>query len=237
MNKLKIKSETEKSNFRFNVLTFFVYLIGIVLISKLFILQIVNGEEYRTTSNTRLSRESKIEAARGNIMDRTGNILVSTDMGFSLEMYKTKVEDDILNNSISLMTRILANNGDKYIDEFPISINPYEYHFSSEEKLKMWKEKYDIPEEASAEEAFYIVRDYYKIKSEDPEEIRRILSIRYAISTKGYSATKSIEISSSISRQSAVMLQENSSKLTGVNITVEPIRQYYMGHLASHVIG
>ena len=54
--------------------------------------------------------------------------------------------------------------------------------------------KKNVFEEASAEEAFYIVRDYYGITSEDVEEIRRILAIRYAISTQGYSATKSIEI-------------------------------------------
>lgn len=166
-----------------------------------------------------------------------GNVLVSTDMGFSLEMYKTKVDNHILNSSISLMTSILEQNGDTYKDNFPISINPCEYHFSSEEDLANWKDKYKIPKEASAEEAIYIFKDKYEIESEEIEEIRRILAIRYAISTEGYSATKSIEISSSISRQSAVMLQENSSALTGVNITVEPIRQYHMGNLASHVIG
>ncbi len=158
-------------------------------------------------------------------------------MGFSLEMYKTKVDDDVLNNSISLMTRILEMNGDSYIDNFPISINPYEYHFSSEEELEEWKKKYKIPEQASPQEAMYIVKDKYKIESEDAEEIRRILAIRYAISTQGYSVTKSIQISPSISRKSAVMLHENSSDLTGVNIVVEPIRKYYMGNLASHVIG
>ena len=214
-----------------------VYVVGIILICQLFNLQIVNGEEYRVTSNTRLSREASIEAARGKIMDRTGNVLVSTDMGFSLEMYKTKVEDEILNNSISLMTRILAINGDAYKDNFPISINPYEYHFSSEKEFEKFKEKYKIPNEASPQEALYIVRDYYNIKSEDVEEIRRILAIRYEISTQGYSATKSIEISPNISRQSAVMLQENSSDLTGINVVIEPVRQYYMGNLASHIIG
>ena len=158
-------------------------------------------------------------------------------MGFSLEMYKTKVDSSILNNSISIMTRILEQNGDSYKDDFPISINPCQYNFSSEEELSKWKEKYKIPEEASAEEALYIFRDKYEIESEDIGEIRRILAIRYAITTEGYSTTKSIQISSSISRQSAVMLQENGSELTGVNITVEPIRQYHMGNLASHIIG
>lgn len=152
-------------------------------------------------------------------------------------MYKTKVDSSILNNSISIMTRILEQNGDSYKDNFPISINPCQYNFSSEEELANWKEKYKIPEEASAEEALFIFRDKYEIESEDIGEIRRILAIRYAITTEGYSTTRSIQISPNISRQSAVMLQENGSELTGVNITVEPIRQYHMGNLASHIIG
>ena len=152
-------------------------------------------------------------------------------------MYKTKVDSSILNNSISIMTRILEQNGDSYKDNFPISINPCQYNFSSEEELANWKEKYRIPEEASAEEALFIFRDKYEIESEDIGEIRRILAIRYAITTEGYSTTRSIQISPNISRQSAVMLQENGSELTGVNITVEPIRQYHMGNLASHIIG
>ncbi len=158
-------------------------------------------------------------------------------MTFSLEMYKTKVEDSILNYSISVMTNILTQNGDSYNDNFPISTNPFEFHFNSEEELLNWKKKYKIPETASAQEAFYLFRDKYGIESEDVDEIRRILAIRYEISTKGYSATKSIEISKEISRNSAVQLQENGSKLTGVNVVVEPVRVYHTGSLASHIIG
>ena len=69
MNTLKIKSELEKNNVRFNILTVITYIIGIVLIIQLFNLQIVNGKEYRANSNTRLSRNASIEAARGNILD------------------------------------------------------------------------------------------------------------------------------------------------------------------------
>lgn len=210
---------------------------GIIILIQLFNVQIVNGTEYRQTSNTKLTRESKIEAVRGNILDSSGNVLVSTDMTFSLEMYKTKVEDSILNSSISVMTNILTQNEDSYNDNFPISTNPFEFHFKSEEELLNWKKKYKIPETASAQEAFYLFRDKYKIESEDVDEIRRILAIRYEISTKGYSATKSIKISKEISRNSAVQLQENGSKLTGVNVVVEPVRVYHTGNLASHIIG
>lgn len=204
---------------------------------QLFNLQIVNGSEYRQNSDTKLTREAKIEAARGSIMDRSGNVLVSTEMEFSLEMYKSKTDDEQLNKSILLMTNILEANGNEYIDTFPISIDPFEFHFESEEELMKWKENYKIPETASAEEAFYLFRDKYNINSEDIKEIRQILAIRYAITTIGYSTTRSISISDNISRESAVQLQENSQNLTGVNIVVEPTRIYHTGNLASHIIG
>lgn len=219
------------------MMTTIVYLIGIILLIQLFNLQIVHGEEYRENSNTKLTREAKIEAARGSIMDRTGNLLISTVQGFSLEMYKTKVEDEDLNKSILIMTNILENNEDEYIDNFPISIDPFEYHFNSEEDLAKWKKEYKIPEAASAEEAFYLFRDKYNIKTDDVKEIRQILAIRYAISTVGYSNKKSIQISKAIKRDTAVQLQEMSNDLIGITIVTEPIRKYHMGSLASHILG
>ena len=212
-------------------------LVGIVILTRLFSLQIVSGAEYRQLSNTKLSRETTIDATRGSILDRNGTNLVSSEMVFSLEMYKSKADDKSLKSSISLMTRILRDNGDSYVDNFPISINPYEFHFESEEALAKWKENYKIPEAASAEEAFYLFRDKYNIDSEDPDEIRRVLAIRYEISTKGYSVTRSLSISKSISRNSAIQLQENSNDLTGVNVITDSNRMYSMENLASHVIG
>jgi penicillin-binding protein 2 len=158
-------------------------------------------------------------------------------MSFSLEMYKTKVDDEQLNDSILLMTNILESNGDSYIDTFPISINPFQYNFSSDEELQTWKKTYNIPETASAEEAFYLMRDKYNITTDDINDIRRILAIRYGITTIGYSTTRSISISDTISRESAIQLQERGEELTGVNIVIEPVRKYHVGSMASHIIG
>ena len=66
--KLKNKNKNT-TKIRFNILIALVYIIGIVLLVSLFNLQIVHGEEYRETSNTRLTREKTITAARGNILD------------------------------------------------------------------------------------------------------------------------------------------------------------------------
>ena len=55
-------NDDRNTNLRYNLITILVYIVGIVLIVQLFNLQIVNGKEYRETSNTRLSRETVIKA-------------------------------------------------------------------------------------------------------------------------------------------------------------------------------
>ena len=222
--------------FRYNLMTIFTYVIGIILIIQLFNLQIVHGAEYREQSNTRLTRETTLEAARGSILDRTGNVLASSDMKFALELYKTKIEDETLNNSILGIIQVLEKYGVSYDDSFPININPFTYTIEGE-ALANWKEDFDLDENISAEEAFYKFKDKYNISNEDINEVRKIISIRYQITTQGYSSTKALTIAEKITREAVAEFSENSDKYPGTNIVVEPIREYTQGTLAAHVIG
>lgn len=138
MEKLNNKRD-KKINIRYNVVSTFVYIIGIVLLVQLFNLQIVHGEDYREKSNTRLSRESVLEAARGNILDQSGNKLANTKLGYSLELYKTKIDTETLNNTLLKITQVLEKNGDKYNDSIPIKIEPFEYTWRRRINKKMAK--------------------------------------------------------------------------------------------------
>ena len=82
-------------------------IVGVILLIQLFNLQIIHGNEYRETSNTKLSREVTIEAARGKIYARTGTILADTKMGFNVELFKTKVSDDELNSALLIFSEII----------------------------------------------------------------------------------------------------------------------------------
>ena len=222
--------------FRYNIMTVLTYVIGIVLLVQLFNLQIVHGAEYREQSNTRLTRETTLEAARGSILDRTGNVLASSDMKFALELYKTKIDDETLNNSILSIIQVLEKYGISYDDDFPISINPFQFTIEGE-TLSKWKETYELDENISAEEAFYNFKDRYEISNSDITETRKIMSIRYQITTEGYSSTKALTIADDIPREAVAEFSENSDKYPGTNIVVEPIREYTQGTLAAHVIG
>ncbi len=223
-------------NFRYNMITIFTYVIGVILIVQLFNLQIVHGAKYREESNTRLTRESVLEADRGEILDRSGNVLVSSSQKFNLELYKSKIDTNSLNNSILKIIQVLEKYNVSYVDSFPISIEPFEYKISDENLLN-WKKNNGIDENATAEEAFYKFKDKYKIENEDVAETRKIMAIRYAIVKEGYSSTKSLTIAKDIPREAIAEFSERGDEFPGINVTVQPVRQYKEGTLASHILG
>ncbi len=220
------KSEIERSNFRFNLITTIIYIVGIILIIQLFNLQIIHGKEYRETSNVRLSKEATIDAARGKILDRTGKVLADTQMGFNIDLYKTKASEEEINDALLILSQTLEKNGDKYIDEFPISIDPFSYQFSSDEELAIWKEEYDIDDQATAEEAFYKIKDRYQINLDDINDLRKVIGLRYTIDKIGYTSTTPIQIAQNVSRSSMLEISERGNELPGINVETQSNRVY-----------
>ncbi len=230
------KSKKVNINLRYNILTVLIYVLGIILIARLFNLQIVHGAEYREESNTRLTRESVLEASRGAILDKTGATLVDSKIQFSLEMYKSKVDTATLNQSILNMINVLEKYETSYVDSFPIKIEPFEFTISEQELLS-WKKSNKLSEDITAEQAFYKFKSKYGIDTNNIQDARKIMAIRYEANQKGYSSTKAIRIADNISREAVAEFSESSDKFVGINIVVEPVRQYTSGSLASHILG
>lgn len=222
---------------RYNITTIIVYIVGIVLLAQLFNLQIIHGEEYRQTSNIKLTRESVLQADRGNIKDSSGENLATVNTQNSVELYKTKVDNQTLNNTILKLVNLLSTNGDEYVDNFLININPFAFKLESEESQKKWKKANGIDEDATAEESFYYFKSKYEIETDNIEDARKIMAIRYEISYNGYSSTKSIQIAENVSELSVHQLYEQNSDFPGVTISESSVRSYPLGTTASHVVG
>ena len=118
---------SQKVKLRYNIVSTIVYIAGIVLLAQLFNLQIIKGEDYRNQSNTRLSRESSLQAARGDILDQSGNKLATTSATQVLELYKTKIDNQTLNDTLLAIAQVLEQNGDKYVDDLPITVEPFAF--------------------------------------------------------------------------------------------------------------
>lgn len=233
---MKRKIKKEHTNFRFNILTIIVYIIGIILIIKLFELQIIKGSQYREISNTRLSRESTLEASRGEILDRSGNVLATTISSFNIEMYKTKLDDETLNKCILNIINLFESNQVQYPNNFPVNDECTSYTVEGD-TLKKWLAKYKLAENTSVEDTITYFVKRYGITSMDLKETRKIISIRYEMSTKGYSSTKPLSLAENVSRDVVAKICERNSDFPGVTITTQSSRKYNYGSLASHILG
>lgn len=226
----------EHTNFRFNIIIIIVYIIGVILISKLFELQIVHGAEYRETSNTRLSRESTLEASRGEIVDRSGNVLATTKSSFDLELYKTKSDDETLNQCILNLIQLFEKYNVSYPNDFPVNDECTAFTIEGEE-LTTWLNRYKLAEDTTPEQAMQYFVDYYEIKANNIQEARKIISIRYEITTVGYSSTRSLGLAEDVPREVVAQISERNADFPGVTITTRSSRQYNYDNLASHIIG
>lgn len=224
---------------RYIFLYIIVFLVAIVLISTLFYLQIIKGEEYRTQSNNRLLRENVVQAPRGDILDRNNNVLVTNKMGFSLMLYKINISTEKLNESLLKITNILIKNGDKYVNTLPIGFdeNGNVIFTNSEENQVIWKENYKYNSEDTAYDVLLKLKEKYKIQNEDLQEVRIIAGQRFDIEKTGYGAFYPYQISSNISRQTINEIEEQNDNFPGINISTIPLRMYTMGSFAAHILG
>ncbi len=232
----KQKTPKKETKIRYNIVIAVVYIIGIVLLLRLFELQIVKGEEYREQSNTRLTRETVLKAARGNLLDASGNKLVSTKIIHNVEIHKTKIDTDTLNNTLLLFAKTLEENQDKYIDTFPIKIDPFQVKENTD--FEKWKTNHKIDSTYNEEQCFNYYKKRYEIDDEKTvEEARKIITLRYALEENGYSNTKPLKLATNISNASFAKINEMSSSFPGVDTYSEPTVAYPYGEVASHILG
>lgn len=229
--------KNDNINLRYNIIVVIICIIGFILLLQLFNLQIINGNEYRALSSARLTRETTVYADRGEILDRNGVKFVTTSTGYSLDLYKTTTDNDELNNNILKIIKVLEENGDSYVDNLIIDVNPFKFSIDNEDSIKKWKKSNGINEDYNAEQCFNYLKEKYEIKNEDVEEARKIMAIRYEITQNGYSTVRPVEIANNITKNSILKFSEENSNFSGIDIITKPVVTYNNGSLASHVLG
>lgn len=212
------------------------FLIASLFILQLFNLQIVHGEEYREQSEKRLVREAETYAPRGDIFDRYGKVIATSKIGYSVQIYKTKIDNDRLNEVLLDVANILEKNGDEYYDNFPIDYETMTFT-KSENSMKTWKKNNKIDENATVDEVITFFKNKYKIKESELESIKKIIALRYELTTNVYTSYKPVILAKNISIESVMEIEEKNATLSGVDIVSQPMRDYVAGSTAAHIIG
>ena len=127
-----------------------------VLVHRLFVLQIIRGEEYQENYQLSIVKTKDIPATRGNIYDTNGKLLAYNDLAYSIKVEDVFDGSDTKNNeNIYKLIKMIEKNGDSIIHDFHIVINDageYEYDVEGTTLLRF---KADIYGEKYAEDMSY----------------------------------------------------------------------------------
>lgn len=207
----KIKEISEN---RILILQIILIIISIIFVCRLFWIQIINGEEYRKMSSSKLLRNIKVEAPRGEIDDRNGVVLATNRLGYDVVMYKTSINNEMLNLTLLKVANILDKNNDKYVSNLPINLNGEFDFYTESEKIKFLL-TYKFDENITAKEAISKLCEKYDIDTQryTLAEILKILNFRYEIAINGYSYTTYVVLAKDVSYESMAHIEEIKSEL------------------------
>ena len=207
----------------------------------LYKLQIIKGEEYYNRSNEITTTTRTVTAARGNILDRYGRVLVSNKECYNLQIDTDKLFANEDPNAVILeLVKMVQGFGDSYTDDLPISTEtPFEYNENmtaiQRTMLNAYFKRQELDENSTAVELMSYMRTRYDIdNSYTAEEMRIIagvrysINVRYAVNTADYIFVEdaSMELISSIMEQ----------KLAGIEVDRAYVREYSTEY-AAHILG
>ncbi|MCR5502845.1 MAG: penicillin-binding protein [Lachnospiraceae bacterium] len=120
-----------------------------ILLHHVFELQIVNGEKYLNSFETRIKKEITITGARGKIYDRNGNFLAYNKLAYAVtieDVYESgKMKNKNLNDTIDRTIRIIEENGDNVMSDFRIELSRsgnYEFNVEGTQLLRFLADVY-----------------------------------------------------------------------------------------------
>ena len=102
-------------------------LMASILLQRLFVLQIVNGETYQKNYTLMIEKQKDIAATRGCIYDRNGNLLAYNELAYSVVIEdngsynSSKQRSEELNKTIAETIKIIKKRGDEPDNNFKIS--------------------------------------------------------------------------------------------------------------------
>lgn len=212
--KIKDKIKALGEN-RILILQIILIIISIVFICRLFWLQVINGEEYRKKSSSKLLRTTKVEAPRGEIDDRNGVVLATNRLGYDVVIYKTAISNEELNQILLNIANILEKNNDKYISNLPFDSNG-EFDFYTKSIKDTFYSVYGLEEGVTAKESIDKLCKKYNISQDQftLAEILKILNFRYEIATNSYSYTTYVVLAKDVSYDSMAYIEEIKSELS-----------------------
>ena len=120
-------------HFRLHILAILFFAVMAVYLGVLFNTQVNDYDYYYASSIRTIARSETVEAARGNITDRNGKVLVSSRSSYNLTFDASLLgEDEDANEAILRLLELCQERGINWVDALPITRSaPFAYTLDS----------------------------------------------------------------------------------------------------------
>ena len=231
------------SRFRSRVLLIFFLVIAIALSVYLYNVQVIEtgGSTDNSTTFTTLTR---VKAARGDILDRNGNLLVSNRASYDLVLnHYVILNAEGTNQHLYNLVKLCNERGIEYTEHFPITKErPFSY--TLEEQSAVWQSNFqaylayvgDLDSDITAPLLIQRLRDVYDFPPEwTDEEARQVIGLRYEMSLRYcVQAMSNYVFLSDVDDENLSYISELG--IPGMNVEATTVREYNTTY-AAHILG
>ncbi|WP_347549710.1 penicillin-binding protein 2 [Pseudalkalibacillus hwajinpoensis] len=232
-----IKAKMRKTHvpFRLNILFLFVFLLFSILILRLGVIQIVQGEDFERISEQTENVIAKSSAPRGKMYDRYGRVLVDNEPTFTLtyirsQSTKQQERHEVAKKLATFIEMDADNVTERDLKDFWIITR------ADKAKAKLSEEEWS---NLSSKKAYQLQID--RINEEDLKEITsnkdemEIAAIKREMDS-GY-ALSSQAIKKGLTRDEIAKISENLEALPGIDIQPDAERVYPYGETMETMFG
>jgi len=216
---------------RLAIIVIFVLSLMTVFLITLYRLQIIEGAKYYEQSENSIVTTKTIAAARGNILDRYGRILISNKICNNITINSDQLFEQPDPNAIILeLVQDVKDSGNTYSDTLPITKEtPFEYVSDMTDlqrtRLNAYLKANKLPESTTAVELMAFFRNAFKIDDNyTSEQMRTIAGVRYEIKIRYVINTSDYIFSQNVSMDLITKLMEKN--VPGFEIQSSYIREF-----------
>jgi penicillin-binding protein 2 len=217
--------------------------LGIVLfifVLRLAQIQIADGASYLEQQQSGDTKVQTLKAARGEIVDRNGSPFAYNEVSYSIVLDKALSPAGSENETVAALISLLRERGESWNESLPLVLNEtggVSFAADSDTAVSRLRTFLSINSYASADEVFYWLRERYDLSDYSDEDALAIAAVRYEMERTGYSLETRYTFAENVSQDTAVLVSQLKSTLSGVDVEEVANRAYVDGDLAPHIIG
>ena len=140
-------------------------ILACIALFALYDLQVLKTDYYAEQSRNTVFSSEVVSAARGEILDRYGRVLVSNRVSLDVTIDRKRlVEGSDPNGAILGLIQLVQSAGYGYADTMPISREaPFAYLEGGQESFQQYLKHFELEEDTSAADLLTWMRRHYSI--------------------------------------------------------------------------